>query len=255
MERRSSTSAATRSNASTTCGGSSSTSPAGTPTCTAASSSSRTTTAPTSASCSSTTRATRPPAATGPSRSSPGPSTRASWSGAKERTTSSSTCPPAASTPGREVGGRPRAVGALPERSRVRLGRGRRARGANRRPRLRRAFYASVEERVEPSELPRLIELGRELKREIEAWQEVAPPPLEPELRDVYGVIFWQEEDRGPADATQRHGLRGRRGRSLPVWERYVGAARPARPLGTAAAGRGASPPEHRRHGVPCAAW
>ena len=31
------------------------------------------------------------------------------------------------------------------------------------------AFYASVEERVEPGELPRLIELGRELKREVEA--------------------------------------------------------------------------------------
>jgi proline racemase len=56
------------------------------------------------------------------------------------------------------------------------------------------AFYASLEERVEPGELPRLIELGRELKRDLEAWQNVAHP-LEPELRDIYGVIFWQEED------------------------------------------------------------
>jgi len=64
------------------------------------------------------------------------------------------------------------------------------------------AFYASVEERVEPGELPRLIELGRELKREVEAWQDVVHP-LEPELRDVYGVIFWQEEGEEPL--TQRN--------------------------------------------------
>jgi proline racemase len=64
------------------------------------------------------------------------------------------------------------------------------------------AFYASVEEHVEPGELPRLIELGRELKREVEAWQDVVHP-LEPELRDVYGVIFWQEEAERPL--TQRN--------------------------------------------------
>ena len=64
------------------------------------------------------------------------------------------------------------------------------------------AFYASVEERVEGGELPRLIELGRELKRELEAWQDVAHP-LEPELRDIYGVIFWQQEGERPL--TQRN--------------------------------------------------
>ena len=64
------------------------------------------------------------------------------------------------------------------------------------------AFYASVEERVEPAELPRLIELGRELKRELEAWQDVIHP-LEPELRDIYGVVFWQEEGENPL--TQRN--------------------------------------------------
>lgn len=64
------------------------------------------------------------------------------------------------------------------------------------------AFYASVEERVAPGELPRLTELGRELKREIEAWQDLVHP-LEPELRDVYGVIFWQEEGEDPL--TQRN--------------------------------------------------
>jgi proline racemase len=64
------------------------------------------------------------------------------------------------------------------------------------------AFYASVEERVHPDELPRLIELGRTLKQEIEQWQDVVHP-LEPELRDVYGVIFWQEEGEDPL--TQRN--------------------------------------------------
>jgi proline racemase len=62
------------------------------------------------------------------------------------------------------------------------------------------AFYASVEERVEPRELPRLIALGREIKSEIEANHDVIHP-LEPELRDIYGVIFFQRE--GPA--TQRN--------------------------------------------------
>jgi proline racemase len=66
------------------------------------------------------------------------------------------------------------------------------------------AFYASVEERVEPRELPRLIELGRELKRAIEAGHEVVHP-LEPELRDVYGVIFWQEEGETDGTLTQRN--------------------------------------------------
>ena len=55
------------------------------------------------------------------------------------------------------------------------------------------AFYGSVEDRVAPAELPRLIERGRELKHELEASNEVVHP-LEPELRDVYGVIFWQRE-------------------------------------------------------------
>jgi proline racemase len=64
------------------------------------------------------------------------------------------------------------------------------------------AFYASLEERVEARELSRLIELGRELKRSIEEWKDVVHP-LEPELRDVYGVIFWQEEGEDPL--TQRN--------------------------------------------------
>jgi proline racemase len=57
------------------------------------------------------------------------------------------------------------------------------------------AFYASVElpGAVRPEELPRLIDLGRRVKRELEAAREWAHPE-EPELRDVYGVIFWQPE-------------------------------------------------------------
>jgi proline racemase len=59
------------------------------------------------------------------------------------------------------------------------------------------AFYASLEERVEQRELPRLIELGRRIKAELEGRHDVVHP-LEPELRDVYGVIFWQEENETP---------------------------------------------------------
>jgi len=60
------------------------------------------------------------------------------------------------------------------------------------------AFYASVEAPVpvEPSSLPHLIELGREIKRELEEQREFVHP-VEPELRDIYGVIFWQREDDG----------------------------------------------------------
>ena len=59
------------------------------------------------------------------------------------------------------------------------------------------AFYASLQERVEPRELPRLIELGRRVKAELEAAHDVVHP-VEPELRDVYGVIFWQAEGTEP---------------------------------------------------------
>jgi proline racemase len=59
------------------------------------------------------------------------------------------------------------------------------------------AFYASLPERVVAGELPRLIELGRTVKRELEAARPFVHP-LEPELRDVYGVVFWEEIDAGP---------------------------------------------------------
>jgi proline racemase len=64
------------------------------------------------------------------------------------------------------------------------------------------AFYATLPERVEPAELSRLIELGRTIKRDLEARHEIVHP-LEPDLRDVYGVIFWQEEGERPL--TQRN--------------------------------------------------
>src|SRR5262245_49620201 len=64
------------------------------------------------------------------------------------------------------------------------------------------AFYASVQERVEPAELPRLIELGRAIKADLESSHAIVHS-AEPELRDVYGVIFWQEE--GTAPMTQRN--------------------------------------------------
>lgn len=64
------------------------------------------------------------------------------------------------------------------------------------------AFYATLPERVEPAELPRLIALGRELKAAIEAEHDVVHQ-LEPELRGVYGVIFWQHEADDPF--TQRN--------------------------------------------------
>jgi proline racemase len=64
------------------------------------------------------------------------------------------------------------------------------------------AFYASLEERVQPADLPRLIELGRRIKADLETAHEIAHP-LEPELRDVYGVVFWQAE--GGDGRTQRN--------------------------------------------------
>jgi proline racemase len=61
------------------------------------------------------------------------------------------------------------------------------------------AFYASVLARIPvlPGALTRFIELGRRIKEELESRQEFVHP-LEPELRDIYGVIFWQPEEDGP---------------------------------------------------------
>jgi proline racemase len=61
------------------------------------------------------------------------------------------------------------------------------------------AFYASVEAPlpVEPANVPRFIELGREVKRELEQAREFVHP-LEQELRDVYGVVFFERIESGP---------------------------------------------------------
>jgi proline racemase len=61
------------------------------------------------------------------------------------------------------------------------------------------AFYASVASPlpVAARNLPALIELGREIKAGLEA-QRAFVHPEEPELRDVYGVIFWERVDMGP---------------------------------------------------------
>ncbi len=52
--------------------------------------------------------------------------------------------------------------------------------------------------------LPRLIEAGREIKRAIEAEHEVVHPD-EPEIRGIYGVIFWQPEGGDAAGLVQRN--------------------------------------------------
>ena len=66
------------------------------------------------------------------------------------------------------------------------------------------AFYASVDARalglaVEPCNLGRFVELGREIKDHLNAAAEISHP-LEPRLRDVYGTIFFEDEApvRGP---------------------------------------------------------
>jgi proline racemase len=61
------------------------------------------------------------------------------------------------------------------------------------------AFYASVASPlpVEPRNVTELIALGRAVKAELEAKRQFVHPE-EPELRDIYGVIFWERLDFGP---------------------------------------------------------
>ncbi|ABG05183.1 proline racemase [Rubrobacter xylanophilus DSM 9941] len=63
------------------------------------------------------------------------------------------------------------------------------------------AFYASVDARsvgltVEPTNLNRFIELGREIKTFLNSTSEIAHP-LEPRLRGIYGTIFFEDDDGG----------------------------------------------------------
>jgi proline racemase len=62
---------------------------------------------------------------------------------------------------------------------------------------------------VEPAYLPRLIELGREIKAGLEATRDVVHPVVA-ELRDIYGVIF--------VDATAQGGDGGLRQRNVAVF-------------------------------------
>lgn len=69
------------------------------------------------------------------------------------------------------------------------------------------AFYGSVEAEalglsVSPSALPELIRLQRELRPALEAAVEVVHP-LEPELRGIYGIVFFEETEG--EDLTQRN--------------------------------------------------
>jgi proline racemase len=68
------------------------------------------------------------------------------------------------------------------------------------------AFYASVRSPlpVEPASVPELRELGRRIKHELEAARSFVHP-VEPELRDVYGVIFWQPEEEQGRELCQRN--------------------------------------------------
>jgi proline racemase len=68
------------------------------------------------------------------------------------------------------------------------------------------AFYGSVDVRtigldVSTASLPALIALQRELRPALEAALDVAHPDV-PELRGIYGVVFWQPEPDVPADAS-----------------------------------------------------
>ena len=74
------------------------------------------------------------------------------------------------------------------------------------------AFYGSTDVRplglaVDRASLPALIELQRELRPALDATLDVVHPD-EPELRGIYGVIWWQDEPTAmgdPAVLTQRN--------------------------------------------------
>ena len=64
------------------------------------------------------------------------------------------------------------------------------------------AFYGSVDVRelglrVAAADLPRLIALQRELRPAVDAALDVVHP-LEPELRGIYGIVFYEEEPEAP---------------------------------------------------------
>jgi proline racemase len=71
------------------------------------------------------------------------------------------------------------------------------------------AFYVFVEAASlglgpEPEAVPELIRLGREIKRFVERSHDVVHP-LEAELRDVYGVVYYRAEGRDEEGLVQRN--------------------------------------------------
>ena len=71
------------------------------------------------------------------------------------------------------------------------------------------AFYGSLDAaaaglEVTARDLPALVDLGREIKLLLEAEREYVDP-LEPELRDIYGVIFFQDEESAGSGLCQRN--------------------------------------------------
>ena len=201
-----------------------------------------TTTAPTSASSSSTTPATRPPAATARSRSSPGRSTRASSSGARARTGSSSTCPRAGSRRRHVVEGAQGAVGHLPQRALVRLGDRRRASASARStspsaaPSTRRARGAGRAARAAAADRARAGAQARARggARDRASARAGAARRLRRHLLAARG--------RRSVRAAERDRVCRRRGRPLAVRLGYLGPARAARRVRPAAA-RGDAPP------------
>ena len=140
------------------------------------------------------------------------------------------------------VGGRVRSV-TLPQRPIVRLG--------DRRPGRRRSRSTSPSaapstrrcaERVEPGELPRLIELGREIKRGLEERARDRPPARAGAARRLRRHLLAAGGWRA-ADPAQRDRVRRRRGRPLALRLGHLGAARAPRRGGRAAPRRRAAPP------------
>jgi proline racemase len=74
------------------------------------------------------------------------------------------------------------------------------------------AFYGSADVRplglaVDRASLPALVDLQRELRPALDATLDVVHPD-EPELRGIYGIIWWQDEPAAPGDGaalTQRN--------------------------------------------------
>lgn len=71
------------------------------------------------------------------------------------------------------------------------------------------AFYASVDAAgigltVSPEHTERFIALGRAIKQTLEARLDVSVPG-NPDIRGIYGVVFYEDVGNGPEDLTQRN--------------------------------------------------